>query len=153
MRLIAQEAVKRKLVRNMAPEAIRVLLQSHDLKPWREKMWCVATLDEEHIRRMEDVLALYEKLLSEEEPVDCIDEKPVVLHRDLRTLGQDTWRGAIMSTSVVAQPIFFVVWSRRLGGISPKPHLIAARPSSPITWRKSSPVIHRPERFIWFWTA
>jgi len=47
-------------------------------------MWCVATLDEEYIRRMEDVLALYEKPLSEEEPVVCIDEKPIVLHRDLR---------------------------------------------------------------------
>jgi transposase len=46
-------------------------------------MWCVATLDEEYIRRMEDVLALYEKPLSEEEPVVCIDEKPVVLHRDI----------------------------------------------------------------------
>ncbi len=34
---------------------------------------------------MEDVLALYEKPLSEEEPVVCIDEKPVVLHQDIRT--------------------------------------------------------------------
>jgi transposase len=42
-------------------------------------------LDEEYIRRMEDVLALYEKPLSEEEPVVCIDEKPVVLHQDIRT--------------------------------------------------------------------
>jgi hypothetical protein len=47
-------------------------------------MWCVAELDEEYIRRMEDVLALYEKPLSEEEPVVCIDEKPVVLHQDIR---------------------------------------------------------------------
>lgn len=47
-------------------------------------MWCVAELDEEYIRRMEDVLALYEKPLSEEEPVVCIDEKPVVLHADMR---------------------------------------------------------------------
>jgi hypothetical protein len=47
-------------------------------------MWCVAELDEEYIRRMEDVLALYEKPLSEEEPVVCIDEKPVVLHQDTR---------------------------------------------------------------------
>ena len=47
-------------------------------------MWCVAELDEEYIRRMEDVLALYEKPLSEEEPVVCIDEKPVLLHRDIR---------------------------------------------------------------------
>ena len=47
-------------------------------------MWCVAELDEEYIRRMEDVLAVYEKPLSEREPVVCIDEKPVVLHADLR---------------------------------------------------------------------
>ena len=47
-------------------------------------MWCVAELDEEYIRRMEDVLKLYEKPLSEEEPVVCIDEKPVVLHQDIR---------------------------------------------------------------------
>jgi transposase len=47
-------------------------------------MWCVAELDEEYIRCMEDVLALYEKPLSEEEPVVCIDEKPVVLHRNIR---------------------------------------------------------------------
>jgi transposase len=47
-------------------------------------MWCVAKLDEEYVRRMEEVLALYEKPLSEEEPVVCIDEKPVVLHRDIR---------------------------------------------------------------------
>jgi hypothetical protein len=47
-------------------------------------MWCVAELDEEYIRRMEDVLALYEKPLKEEDPVVCIDEKPVVLHQDTR---------------------------------------------------------------------
>ncbi len=33
---------------------------------------------------MEEVLALYEKPLSEKEPVVCIDEKPVVLHADIR---------------------------------------------------------------------
>ena len=30
---------------------------------------------------MEDILAVYEKPLSEREPVVCVDEKPVVLHR------------------------------------------------------------------------
>lgn len=33
---------------------------------------------------MEDVLALYEKPFSEMEPVVCMDEKPVVLHADVR---------------------------------------------------------------------
>src|SRR5437867_13187343 len=47
-------------------------------------MWCVAELDEEYIRRMEDILAVYEKPLSEREPVVCVDEKPVVLHQEVR---------------------------------------------------------------------
>jgi hypothetical protein len=37
VRLIADEAVKRKLVPRAGRETIRILLQSHDLKPWREK--------------------------------------------------------------------------------------------------------------------
>jgi transposase len=37
VRLVAQEAVKRRLVPRVGRETIRVLLLSHDLKPWREK--------------------------------------------------------------------------------------------------------------------
>jgi len=47
-------------------------------------MWCVAELNEEYIARMEDVLKVYEKPLSEREPVVCVDEKPIVLHADVR---------------------------------------------------------------------
>jgi transposase len=37
VRLIVEEAVKRKLVPKVGRETIRVLLLDHDLKPWREK--------------------------------------------------------------------------------------------------------------------
>ena len=37
VRLVAQEAVKRKLVPRVGRETIRILLLSHDRKPWREK--------------------------------------------------------------------------------------------------------------------
>jgi putative transposase len=37
VRLIVEEAVKRKLVPRAGRETIRILLQDHDLKPWREK--------------------------------------------------------------------------------------------------------------------
>src|SRR5215472_2139006 len=37
VRLIAEEAVKRKLVARVGRETIRLLLLSHELKPWREK--------------------------------------------------------------------------------------------------------------------
>jgi putative transposase len=37
VRLIATEAVKRRLAPQVGRETIRILLQSHELKPWREK--------------------------------------------------------------------------------------------------------------------
>src|SRR6266850_3631240 len=37
VRLIAEEAIKRKLVPKVGRETVRILLESHDLKPWREK--------------------------------------------------------------------------------------------------------------------
>jgi transposase len=37
VRLVAQEAVKRRLVPRVGRETIRILLLDHDLKPWREK--------------------------------------------------------------------------------------------------------------------
>jgi transposase len=47
-------------------------------------MWCVAELTPQYVRKMEDVLALYEKPYDASEPVVCLDEKPVSLHRDVR---------------------------------------------------------------------
>jgi putative transposase len=37
VRLIVTEAVKRKIVPRLGRETVRVLLESHELKPWREK--------------------------------------------------------------------------------------------------------------------
>jgi putative transposase len=37
VRLVVEEAVKRRLVPRVGRESIRVLLLHHDLKPWREK--------------------------------------------------------------------------------------------------------------------
>ena len=37
VRLVTEEAVKRKLVPRVGRETIRIRLRSHDLKPWREK--------------------------------------------------------------------------------------------------------------------
>ena len=47
-------------------------------------MGCVPELDDEYIERMEDVLEVYEKPVSAEEPVVCVDEKTVTLHGDVR---------------------------------------------------------------------
>jgi hypothetical protein len=44
----------------------------------------VTELNQEYIRKMEDVLATYEKPYNPAEPVICLDEKPVSLHADVR---------------------------------------------------------------------
>src|SRR5215469_6722700 len=102
-------------------------------------MWCVAELDEEYIRRMEDILAIYEKPLSELEPVVCIDEKPVVLHADLRPSiplqpGRELRRDPEYERRGTANTFC---------GVEPRPDVtlpkqlrIVPRPSSPtICWR------------------
>ena len=47
-------------------------------------MWVVADLDEEYITKMEDVLEVYERPYDQQEPVVCLDEKPITLHADVR---------------------------------------------------------------------
>jgi hypothetical protein len=47
-------------------------------------MWCVAELNEDYITHMEDVLETYEQPYNPEQPVACLDQKPVTLHADVR---------------------------------------------------------------------
>jgi hypothetical protein len=47
-------------------------------------MWVVADLNEDYIAKMEDVLEVYERPYDQQEPVVCLDEKPITLHTDVR---------------------------------------------------------------------
>ncbi len=47
-------------------------------------MWVVGDLDDDYIRKMEDVLEVYERPYDLKEPVVCLDEKPITLHADVR---------------------------------------------------------------------
>jgi DDE superfamily endonuclease len=47
-------------------------------------MWVVADLAEDYIAKMEDVLKTYEQPYDPQQPVVCLDEKPVTLHADVR---------------------------------------------------------------------
>ncbi len=70
------------IVKSISRSSIQIILNEHELKPWREKMWCVPKLDDEYINRMEDILKVYERPLNTDKPVVCIDEKPVALIGD-----------------------------------------------------------------------
>lgn len=82
--LIQEHSVKNGIVDSIGRDTVRVILQEHDLKPWQQKSWCVADLDDEFIERMEDVLKVYEKPYNESRPVICVDEKPIQLLDDVR---------------------------------------------------------------------
>lgn len=84
IKLITEETIHRKIIRQIGRETIRILLKVHDLKPWREKMWCIPKLTQEYIIRMENLLNLYEKPYNSEEPVVCLDERPLQLLSDMR---------------------------------------------------------------------
>jgi hypothetical protein len=58
-------------------------------------MWCVPKLDKEYIEKMEDVLEVYARPLDPQEPVVCLDEKPVQLLEDARPLQRATTPGTI----------------------------------------------------------
>lgn len=81
---LIKEKAENDIVNEISKESIRIILQEHDLKPWQQKMWCIPKLDEEYIRRMEDILDLYEKQYDKNRPIICIDEKPVCLHGNKR---------------------------------------------------------------------
>jgi hypothetical protein len=49
-----------------------------------KKMWCVTELTDEYIERMNDILAIYDRIYNNEEPVVCLDEKPIQLLENLR---------------------------------------------------------------------
>ena len=54
--LIVENVIKTGVVESISRKTIRVILEEHDLKPWRQKSWCIPDLDKEHIEKMEDVL-------------------------------------------------------------------------------------------------
>jgi hypothetical protein len=63
VRRITEAVIERAIAAQVGRETIRVRLQSHELKPWREKMWSIPELDDEFVDRMEDRLDLYERPL------------------------------------------------------------------------------------------
>jgi transposase len=82
--LLQEYAKKSGAVSSISHESIRIILQEHDIKPWRQKMWCVPELTEEFIARMEDVLEVYERKVDLKKPLICLDEKPIQLLENIR---------------------------------------------------------------------
>jgi transposase len=82
--LLAGEIVRLTDHETVSRETVRRRLAENELKPWREKMWCVPKIDGEYVARMEDVLDLYAEPPDPARPVVCLDESPVQLIGEVR---------------------------------------------------------------------
>ena len=69
---------------SLSRDTVRRRLNDNDLKPWQQKMWCIATIDGEYIARMEDLLDLYAEPHDPKRPVVCFDESPIQLIGEVR---------------------------------------------------------------------
>lgn len=74
--LLAEAMVRLTSHESLSSETVRRRLDENELKPWREKMWCIPKVDTEFVARMEDVLELYAEKPDERHPVVCFDETP-----------------------------------------------------------------------------
>src|SRR3954462_11385388 len=82
--LLAGEIVRLTEHDGISRETVRRRLAENELKPWREKMWCVPKIDGEYVARMENVLDLYAEPPDPKSPVVCLDESPVQLIGEVR---------------------------------------------------------------------
>jgi len=69
---------------SVSRDTVRRRLDDNDLKPWQQKMWCIANIDGEYIARMEDLLDLYAEPHDPKRPVVCFDESPIQLIGEVR---------------------------------------------------------------------
>ena len=72
-------------------------------------MWVVADLDDDYIAKMEDVLEVYERPYDSQQPVICLDEKPVTRMPTCgppRQRRQDGRHAGITNMSVAVLPMF-----------------------------------------------
>lgn len=74
--LLADELVRLTTHATVSRATVGRRLAAMKLKPWREKMWCIPTVNAEYVARMEDVLDLYAEAPDPRRPVVCFDETP-----------------------------------------------------------------------------
>jgi transposase len=76
LELLAGEIVRLTSHETLSGDTVGRRLAEIDLKPWREKMWCIPTITGEYVARMEDILGVYAETPDPLRPVVCFDETP-----------------------------------------------------------------------------
>lgn len=76
------EKVKDTIDVSIGRTAVYKVLLRNDTKPWLKKMWCIPKITSEFLKKLFDVLEVYERTYDPKYPVICIDEKLTQLIKD-----------------------------------------------------------------------
>jgi transposase len=75
LQLLADKLVQLRIVESISRETIRQVFKHNELKPWRNKQWCIAPKSNaEFVCQMEEVLTVYTRPYDERRPQLCLDE-------------------------------------------------------------------------------
>ena len=86
LQLLADELVGLEVVESISVETVRQTLKKNELRPHRRQYWVIPPdEDADFVAAMEQVLDVYARPKDPKRPVVAMDERPVVLHEDLRS--------------------------------------------------------------------
>jgi len=83
LELLPQRMMDDEQVVEISSETVRLTLKNK-LEPWFVKSWRIAHLTPEFLAAMERILDVYARLYENARPLVCFDEKPIVLHSEVR---------------------------------------------------------------------
>ena len=86
LQLLADKLVELQVVESISIEGVRQILKKNELRPHRRQYWVIPPdEDADFVAAMEQVLEVYQRPEDPAFPVVAMDERPVVLHEDLRS--------------------------------------------------------------------
>lgn len=74
LKLLADKLISLDIVESVSPSTVGRALNKNELKPWKNKEWCIPEASADFVCNMEDVLNVYERPYDANYPVVCMDE-------------------------------------------------------------------------------
>jgi transposase len=85
LKLLADKLISLDVVESVSPSTVGRALDKNELKPWKNKEWCIPEASADFVCSMEDVLDVYERPYDANYPVVCMDESSKQSIKETRT--------------------------------------------------------------------
>ena len=84
LNLLADKLVRMNIVDSVSASTVGRSLNKNELKPWKNKEWCIPEASGSFVCNMEDVLDVYQRPYDNKYPVVCMDESSKQLIKETR---------------------------------------------------------------------